>query len=221
MEPGSVADWLVVAATFGAVIVAGIALRFSRKANQSSAQANQIAQAVYADDVRARNEAQARLVYASIRGASVYRKGEFIPRHDGEYSMTQVEGNVLGSTEGVAGDFHALEDIQIIDLEIHNGSTEVIGAFQAHLYDLKKQQVVPGSIGADFVRPGQTAALIRFAVPGMSSHYLPEISFRDSAGLFWTRRGFEPVQPLDEERRELFASLDRNRAGQDSGFQVL
>ena len=212
MEPGSVADWLIVVATFGAVIVAGIALRFSRKANQSSAQANLIAQAVYADDVRARNEAQARLVYASTRGVSVYRKDESIPRHDGEHSMTQVGGNVLGSTELAAGGLHALEDMQIIDLEIHNGSSEVIGAFQAQLYDSKKQQVVPGSIGADFVRPGQTTALIRIAVPGMSGHYLPEISFRDSAGLFWSRRGFEPVQPLDEERRELFASLDRLRA---------
>ncbi|MGV2902943.1 hypothetical protein ACNPM4_14825 [Microbacterium sp. AGC62] len=196
----------MVAVTLVAVIVAGIALRFSHKSNQ-------IAQAVYADDVRARNEAQARLVYASTRGASIYRKGENIPHHDGEHSMTQVGGNVLGCSSGSPGGFHAIEDMQIIDLEIFNGSTEVIGAFQAQLYDLQKQEIVPGSIGADYVRPGEKTPLIRIALPGMSAHYVSEISFRDSAGLSWSRRGYEPVQPLDEGRRALFDSLDRLRGG--------
>ncbi|MEL4320315.1 hypothetical protein WJX64_14970 [Leifsonia sp. YIM 134122] len=212
MEPGSIADWVMVAATLGAVVVAGIALRFSRKANQSSTEANRIAQAVYADDVRARNEAQARLVFASTLGASVYRKDEPIPQHDGEHSMTQVGGGVLG-TSNRPGEFVALEDMQIIDLEIFNGSTEVIGAFQTQLYDPRNQTIVPGSVGSEFIRPGEKTPRIRVAVPGVTSHYVPEISFRDSAGLFWSRRGYEPVQPLDQARRDLFDSLDRLRGG--------
>ncbi len=206
MEAGSVTDWVMVGATIGAVVVAGVALWFSHKANR-------IAQAVYADDVRARNEAQARLVYASTLGASVYREGEPIPPHDGEHSMTQVGGNVLGGSPGRPGEFIALEDMQIIDLEIFNGSTEVIGAFQTQLYDLRNQTIVPGSIGSEFIRPGERTPRIRIAVPGIASHYVPEISFRDSAGLFWSRRGYEPVQTLDEARREMFDSLDRLRGG--------
>lgn len=200
MEPGSVAEWVMVAVTIGAVVVAGIALRFSRKANQ-------IAQQVYADDVRARNEAQARMVYPLVRGASVYFKGEVIPQHDGEHSMTQVGGNVLGSQEDEVGGLYALEDMQIIDFEICNGSTEVIGAFQAQLYDLTQKTTLSGSIGADVVLPGESTGLIRIAVPGSKGNYLPEISFRDSAGLFWSRRGFDPVESLDEARRRLFADL--------------
>lgn len=207
MEPGSVVDWVMIIATLGAVVVAGIALWFSRKANQ-------IAQAVYADDVRARNEAQERLVYASTLGVSVYRKGDPIPPHDGEHSMTQAGGgNVLGGTTGRPGEFVALEDMQIIDLEIFNGSTEVIGAFQTQLYDLRNQKIVPGSIGSEFIRPGERTPRIRIAIPGIVSHYVPETSFRDSAGLFWSRRGYEPVQPLDQDRRDLFDNLDRLRGG--------
>lgn len=200
MDLGSVADWVMVLTTIGAVVVAGIALNYSRKANQ-------IAQRVYTDDVRVRNEAQARMVYSKVRGVSVYFKGEGIPAHNDEHSMTQVGGNVLGSNEDGTGDLYALEDTQIIDLTIYNGSSEIIGAFQAQLYDMTHRVTIPGSIGADAVLPGESTPLIRIAVPGGHGNYLPEISFRDSAGLFWSRRGFDPVQSLDEERRKLFANL--------------
>lgn len=200
MDWGSVADWVMVLATIGAVVVAGIALKFSWKANQ-------IAQQVYADDVRARNEAQARMVYPLVRGASVYFKGEAITRHGGEHSMTQVGGNVLGSSRNEAGEVYALEDLQIIDFVIFNGSSEIIGAFQAQLYDLTQKRTLPGSIGADVVLPGGETPLIRIAVPGAKGNYLPEISFRDSAGLFWSRRGFDPIESLDADRRKLFADL--------------
>lgn len=206
MDSGSVAEWWTFGATVSAVVVAGVALWFSGSANR-------IAQTVYADDVRVRNEAQARLVYASTLGASVYRKGDPIPPHDGEHSMTQVGGNVLGSTTDPPGELVALEDMQIIDLEIFNGSTEVIGAFQTQLYDPRNQKIVPGSIGSDSIRPGEKTSRIRIAVPGITGHYIPEISFRDSAGLFWSRRGYEPVEPLDQARRDLFESLDRLRGG--------
>lgn len=206
MDSGSVAEWWTFGATVSAVVVAGVALWFSGRANR-------IAQTVYADDVRVRNEAQARLVYASTLGASVYRKGDPIPPHDGEHSMTQVGGNVLGSTAGLPGELVALEDMQIIDIEIFNGSTEVIGAFQTQLYDLRNQKIVPGSIGSEFIRPGEKTSRIRIAVPEITSHFIPEISFRDSAGLFWSRRGYEPVKPLDQARRDMFDSLDRLRGG--------
>lgn len=206
MDSGSVAEWWTFGAAVSAVVVAGVALWFSGRANR-------IAQTVYADDVRVRNEAQARLVYASTLGASVYRKGDPIPPHDGEHSMTQVGGNVLGSTTCPSGELVALEDMQIIDFEIFNGSTEVIGAFQTQLYDPRNRKIVPGSIGSDFIRPGEKTSRIRIAVPGITSHYIPEISFRDSAGLFWSRRGYEPVEPLDQARRDLFDSLDRLRGG--------
>ncbi|MDI6023152.1 hypothetical protein QBL02_06295 [Leucobacter sp. UT-8R-CII-1-4] len=213
MLAGSVADWAMVVVTLGAVVVAGIALGFSRKANEASSEANRIAQAVYAEDVRARNEAQARLVYASVLGGAIYRKGDPISRRDGEYSMTQVGGNVLGSDPDRPHEYIALEDMQIIDIEIINGSTEVIGAFQTQLYDLRKQAIVPGSIGSEFIRPGEKTTRICIATPEIESHFLPEISFRDSAGLFWSRRGYEPVHPLDPERRKIFDDLARLRGG--------
>lgn len=197
---GSLADWVLVFVTLCAVIVAGIALWFSRKSNQ-------IAQSVYADDVRARNEAQARLVYAVVHGASVYFKGQTIAAPEVDHSLTQVGGNVLGIKEDEARSTYALDDLTIVDLEIRNDSNEIIGAFQAQLFDPTTQELLPGSSGADFVRPGQSSSLIRIAVPGKRAILTPEISFRDSAGLYWSRRGFEPIQSLDEERRNLFARL--------------
>lgn len=202
MEFGTAADWATFGATTFAVIAAGGALYYSHRANALSRE-------IYREDVRVRNEAQARLVYARKRREIVYRKGQEIVT-DNDATTTETRGGLLGITEeetGPSGRIRALDDLMMIEVVIHNDSTEVIGPFQVRLHDVTAGKPLTSSYGTEVVLPGTSSDPIQIAIPGISGNYLPDISFRDSAGLYWSRRGYEPIQMLDVKRRGFFAEI--------------
>ncbi|MBY6061015.1 hypothetical protein [Microbacterium esteraromaticum] len=201
MEIGTAADWATFAATTFAVIAAGAALYYSHRANALSRE-------IYREDVRVRNEAQARLVYARKQREIIYRKGQEIVA-DNDATMSETRGGLLGTTNETQspGATRALEDLMVVEVVIHNDSKEVIGPFQVRLHDVIAGEPLTTSYGTEVVLAGKTSDPIQFAVPRFDGNYVPDISFRDSAGLCWSRRGYEPIQVLDEQRRRFFAEL--------------
>lgn len=95
-----------------------------------------------------------------------------------------------------------------------NGSNEIVGPFKLTFAD-KNTGVEPiQRIDAGAILPGQRR---RFEVivtvadelpEGLSADYMapglvPILEFRDSAGLWWVRRGIDPIEQLDRGAHEL------------------
>jgi len=209
---GSVAEWVTAGVACLAAVAAFLALRHSRKSNdyseetaRASVEANELTATAFAADARVRDEAQARLVYSTVVETSVYFDGQVISPPAGD-NLTIFDGNPVRSRPGET-DLIANGDVSVVLVLVHNESSELIGPFQSSVH-------IPGDTGSRStggfgpLLPG-TSALVRVVVSGTHASLIPVVAFRDSTGKWWSRKGYEPVAPLDDKRRELYESMER------------
>lgn len=171
-----------------------------------------------------KRKAQARLVHALPVGDAVHiLKGRLfkVPLEtdvfDDEYAK------IVSPAENK---FEALVDLWISEIEIHNGSDEVISEMWGFMLNLDEDQPSPSLNGPQTMRPHETIS--RFVIyaypptpgPGEIPDRSPIIYFRDSAGLTWKRVMGTPVEEepfyADGRLRDRWAyrlSLGRLRSG--------
>ena len=208
---GSIAEWVTAIIALIAAIAAVRALKFSRRANvhaQAAAtaaeQSSELTAKAYRDDVRVRDEAQARLVYTTLDGGQpVILEGTEVrqPRHP-DVPLVVLPGML---TEGQEGMPYSLlrESTRTVVLAVHNRSSEIISSIWASLLDRSNKCELKSATGLIVLLPGGSQE-VEFMVPFDDVRYVPDVSFRDAAGKYWMRRGFDPIAPLPDERRNEF-----------------
>jgi hypothetical protein len=167
---GSLAEWVAAIAAVIAVIAAARSLYYSRKAVDASNQANKITADAYRADVKARREAQARFVYATT-----------------DVPQVRPEGGPFVVFVGVA---------------VHNNSEEIVGPFRLSLHDKVTKKPIGGALIEDEpLLPGKsysTEFTVRITEDESDPYPRPRATlvFRDSAGQWWERRDYEPIEEL-------------------------
>jgi len=206
VEWGSVAEWVTAGV---AVIAAGAAfwaLRFNKAANDyardaagAAAKSNELTARAYRDDVRVRDEAQARLVYSTLDEANpVILAGTEIPKPwVAGAALVPLQGMVYEHGSGVP---YVAEAARTVAVRVHNRSTEIISSIRVSLFDATEKRELDTAPGWIVLLPDESRAF-EFLVPFGETRYLPNIAFRDSTGKYWTRREFDPIAALPDERR--------------------
>lgn len=208
---GSIAEWVTAIIAVVAAIAAVRALRFNREANKharraadAAAKSNELTAQAYRDDVRVRDEAQARLVYATLGGGQpVILQGAEAPkpRHP-DVPLVALPGIIAERQEGMP---YAIvtQSARTVAVHVHNRSTEIISSIRIALSHKRKSGDLDASTGLIVLLPGESQE-VEFVVPFDDARYVPDIAFRDATGKYWTRRGFDPIAPLPDERRNEF-----------------
>lgn len=208
---GSLAEWVTAVIALVAAVAAVVALILSGKANgharnaaAAAVESSKLTDKAYRDDVRVRDEAQARLVYSTLdAGHSVILAGtelpeplvsgaELVPLPD----MVYVHGNGQGAR-------YVSENARTVVVGVHNRSMEIISSIRVALFNASDKREIGHAPGWIVLLPNESRKL-EFLVPFGDTYYLPDIAFRDSTGKYWSRRGFDPIAPLRDERRNQF-----------------
>lgn len=190
---GSWAELATAAIALVALIGALFALRYTATTARTSAAANEITAATYARDTKERREAQARFVYTSTV-ATPMTIGEHYALAGG-FRRSVVEAGVLGSDFGTLLIAPAFR----VQIEVINESRELVGPIVLGAYNRKTGEDY-GAVVLSSDRP---------ILPGKAAHYEivvrarpgehdpgAVLSFRDSSGQWWTRRGYDPIDPV-------------------------
>lgn len=196
---GSWPDWLAAIGTSAAFIVAAIA---------------------YGRDVRARRWAQARLVYVRMKDLSWHGPGATVPllAHGagsgrGDVPWVPVRTNQPPTTHQIL-----LGPGGVVTAAVHNGSDELIGpAFVRAIGRTGLDVPWDFEAIAGPVDPHSDGVVELVCsnphFPGGEPNVQLEVTFRDSAGRWWRRRGHEPVERArDRERQARKARRERARA---------
>ncbi|WP_053386655.1 hypothetical protein [Leucobacter japonicus] len=208
---GSVAEWVTAVIAVVAAIAAVRALRFNRVANtharaaaEAAAQSNELTARTYQDDVRVRDEAQARLVYAILGvGQPVILGGAEAPKpQHPDRPLVPLPGIVAECGEGMPY-ATVTENARTVAVHVHNRSTEIISSIRVSLSCKRNSGELNASTGLVVLLPGESRE-VEFIVPFGDIQYDPDIAFRDAAGKYWTRRGFDPIVQLSDARRNEF-----------------
>lgn len=178
ITPGTWPDWFAAIGTTAAFAIAAIA---------------------YARDVKARNWAQARLVYCKVLGVTAYEAMKSFPLLD---QGAQVgHGDVkLGHVEAVDGTvLHFSESpFVLVTIAVHNGSDELIGPVWVQGFNPGDGAPWNFRVPLGFVEPRSHGVVELYcsnpAHPG-EPNVLGRVVFRDSGGRWWRRSGWEPVEP--------------------------
>ena len=186
---GSWPEWLAAVGTTAAFLVAAVA---------------------YARDVKARRWAQARLVHVEVRDVRFYAPGETAPllAYGAQVGYGDVPWLPVAREEPPVTHQVLLGAGALVTAVVHNGSDEIFGPALVRAY---------GRTGLDtpwgFDVPGgpvgprsETVLELLCSNPhyprGEPGIYL-EVTFRDSAGRWWRRRGYEPVLRARDKEREV------------------
>ncbi len=171
------------------------------------------ARSAYVDDVRVREYAQARLVYAEVMARKNFKKeeasGGMMRGFNADAGPTVIHfadeklGRVLEVSPSNRGkdslyvDANGKSSAQIIHVRIWNNSEELVSRVVVGLKVTTEQ----GETGfgtethdSKILAPCgvlDIAFVVHEAVYGVDS---VTVQFRDSSGIFWKRRGSEPVQ---------------------------
>lgn len=206
VEWGSVAEWATVVVAVAAAVAAFWALHYNKAANahardaaDAAAKSNELTAQAYRDDVRVRDEAQARLVYATLgAGHPVILGGTEVPKPWAqEAALVPLQGMTYEHASGLP---YVSEAARTVVVRVHNRSAEIISSIRVTLFDDSQKLELDTAPGWIVLLPDESAAF-EFLVPFGDTRYLPNIAFRDSTGKYWTRRGFDPIAALSNERR--------------------
>lgn len=209
VEWGSVAEWATVVVAIAAAAAAFWALRYNkaaashaRDAAEAAAASNELTAQAYRDDVRVRDEAQARLVYATLSaGHPVILGGTEVPKpwtHGAAF--VPLQGMVCEHESGVP---YVGEDARTVVVCVQNRSDEIISSIRVTLFDDSEKIELSAAPGWIVLLPDESVTF-EFLVPFGDTRYLPDIAFRDSTGKYWFRRGYDPICRLSNERRNEF-----------------
>lgn len=206
VEWGSIAEWVTAGVAVAAAGAAFWALKYNKAANahardaaDAAAKSNELTAQAYRDDVRVRDEAQARLVYATLDGGQpVILGGTEVPKPwFQEAALVPLQGMTYEHESGVP---YVSEAARTVVVRVHNRSAEIISSIRVTLFDDSQKLELDTAPGWIVLLPDESAAF-EFLVPFGDTRYLPNIAFRDSTGKYWTRRGFDPIAALPDERR--------------------
>lgn len=185
ITPGTWPDWVGALGTSAAFLVAAFA---------------------YAGDVRRRRWAQARLVYVRLEYLTSHETSATVPILDRGVRPrgTDVEGVEL-PTRGGRGKL-IVDAAAAVTAAIHNGSDELIGPAIVRAVG----RTLPGvpwdfEVSAGSVDPHSEVLADLLCSnphhPGAPPNLELEVTFRDSAGRWWRRRGTEPVERARDRER--------------------
>lgn len=186
MPLGSWADWFAAVGTTAAFVIAAVA---------------------FLRDVRMRQFAQARLVHVEVRSTATHIRGTVPVWGD---PSVDVVGDVDWTGQHTRGRLtHRLlgGPAVVVVAEIHNGSDELLGRSLVRAYgrtgpgDPWSFEVKGGAVG-----PSSKVVLDLLCKPfllNMKPDVELEVTFRDSAGRWWRRRGVEPVRRARDKEREI------------------
>ena len=206
---GSLAEWVTAVLALVAGIVAIVALVLSRKANSHARDAaaaavasSELTDKAYRDDVRVRDEAQARLVYSTLKTeVSVILEGGDVPKPFPQSTpFVHLDGMVSTQQPGLNSAAIVTQSAQVVRVSMHNKSSEIISSIRVLLYDRRSKMELNPPHGHIVLLPEETLD-VDFLVPYDQNRFEPEVIFRDAAGKYWSRRGFDPIAALPDERR--------------------
>lgn len=189
IQPGSWPDWIAAIGTTAAFLVAAVA---------------------YSRDVRTRRWAQARLVHVELRDLHFFGPREVAPllAHGAGIGGGDVPRVPLNSGAPPVTRQLLLEPAGLATAAVQNGSDEVFGpAFVRALgrtgpgipWDF---EVTSGPVSPRSERVVELCCSNPHYPSGQPGIEL-EVVFRDSAGRWWRRRGYEPVRRARDKEREV------------------
>lgn len=205
---GSVAEWVAALAAILAFVAAVIAIFYSAKAARLSTDANRITAAAYDHDVKERNEAQARFVYALTDPIRTLEVGENILYGESQrlaYAEPGAMDTIRETAHGVTR-MSAIARVHFANVNVHNRSAEIVGPISLRLYDL-----ATGLLYADAefwsdapILPEQREdfAIAVQARTDEPPQLRTQLVFRDSSGRWWQRRDYEPIESLAVDPRK-------------------
>lgn len=208
VEWGSVAEWATVVVAVAAAGAAFWALRYNRAANahardaaDAAAASNTLTAQAYRDDVRVRDEAQARLVYATLTdGHAVTLEGGDVPRpYVSSTPILAIDGMVSDQPGAHSRDI-VTKHAQIVRVTVHNRSNEIISSIRISLFDRREGVEQSPAHGRVVLLPEESQD-VEFIAPYGDALYEPDIIFRDATGKYWSRRGADPIAPVPDRRR--------------------
>lgn len=206
---GSLAEWVTAAialvagiAAIVALILSGVANHHARKAAAAADRSSELTDQAYRDDVRVREEAQARLVYSTLKiEVPVILEGGDVPNtYPPNTPFMVIDGMISARQPGVNSAAIATQNAQVVRVTMHNQSSEIISSIRVLLYDRRDRTELNPPYGHVVLLPEETLD-VDFITPHEQNRYEPEVIFRDAAGNYWSRRGFDPIAALSDERR--------------------
>lgn len=208
VEWGSVAEWVTAGVAIAAAGAAFWALKYNKAANahardaaDAAAASNALTAQAYRDDVRVRDEAQARLVYATLTdGHDVTMEGGDVPRPYESSTPILAVGGMVSDQPGVNSRGIVTKHAQIVRVTVHNRSSEIISSIRVSLFDRRGSVELSPAHSRVVILPEETQD-VEFVAPYEDARYEPEITFRDATGKYWSRRGVDPIAPVPDNRR--------------------
>ncbi|WP_139107645.1 hypothetical protein [Oerskovia enterophila] len=187
VQPGSWPDWLAAIGTTLAFGVAAVA---------------------YSRDVRTRRWAQARLVHIEVTSSNTTFLGRDAPVYGDPNAATV--GDVVWIGKRSVGRLMArlpIAPAAVVVAKIYNGSDELLGLTLVRAYGRNG----PGDPWDFEVKGGPVGPRSEVVIDLLCSLTLSnpkpdvelEVTFRDSAGRWWRRRGVEPVRRAKDKEREI------------------
>lgn len=156
-----------------------------------------IAIRTYKHNVQLKSEEQARKVYAELLEVGDGKKGAYVWQPDRSITV-HPEVGVWEQAEPKKWSFTAAIPWRHYKYAVTNGSDEIIGPLtflEQHRYKNGGHLVVPKTLM--FLKPGARAEF-ESIIPGSPTNMpasLFIITFRDSGGRWWSRRGTDGIRP--------------------------
>ena len=202
---GTLAEWATFAIAALALAAAIVSATHSSSATESARRSADVAVDAFLEDARVRREAQAAKVYAFNDGKAVTAAGKPALPMFGKYKDTAIDPELFverpdGMRVFAVNAYHAR-------VTVTNDSDELIGPITVQAF--YKGGFSVERVKWDLVLP-RTQESFEIVVPlleGIDPEFeaeaeeimsvMPLLEFRDSAGRWWRRDGFNPIQHLD------------------------
>lgn len=220
VEWGSVAEWATAGVTAFAALVtllaavaAGIAVYFAKRANDFSeqtareaARSNELTAQAFREDARVRESEQARFIYSITESVYVTFPGHVVHQPEADFQMGA--GDIFEYGDGSDPSSPVAKvAVNTITVAAYNTSNEIVGPVHFTVYNRSTGEVL-GAGGSDdkpLLPNGVKRATISLPEKsGDSWHYGGLITFRDSAGIWWTRRDYDPIERLPNDQIWLY-----------------
>ena len=185
-------------------------VRHSEAAVQSARDQAVSAQRAFEADAKVREEAQARLVYSTLRTGQWIPRGH--PADGGDTSVVYSQGYLSNPTRDAVGNM--VQDTRELGLQlivtVHNNSSEILGGFTVAAVNIHNGESSEQGDWVDAVPPkDRVERTIVIPAPGIDSKktapdaaaagWVASIQYRDSSGIWWSRRGSDPIVKIGFE----------------------
>lgn len=161
-------------------------------------------------DIKIREEAQARLVFTTIRAGRWLEDGHPVDVRD--TSVIYDAGLLSNPTRDATGKetHETLELGQQLIVTVHNSSAEILGGFTAAAVHRQSGEsskqgewvdaVAPGEqVQMTFVIPAPGVDMMRTTAEEQARGWVASIQYRDSSGLWWSRIGADHIVKIGFE----------------------